>query len=111
MREKQSLVTLECSILSFRYNFFVVLCFALSGQIFAECSDFDAKLEADKAAQDLMDGKAFKNALILKTHLPSKRKEVASYVYVKADDLYYTVYSLVNSQCRAKIIKRTNGKH
>jgi|TARA_R110000744_G_scaffold91327_1_gene177264 hypothetical protein len=88
-----------------------VFCLTLSFRAFAECSDFDAKLEADKAAQDLMSGKTFKSALILKTHLPSKRKEVASYIYVKADDLYYTVYSLVNSQCKTKIIKRTNGKH
>jgi len=88
-----------------------VLCLTISSLIFAECSDFDTKLEADKSAQSFVAGKIFKNALILKKHLPSKRKEVASYVYVKADDLYYTVFSLVNSKCEAKIIKRTKGKH
>jgi hypothetical protein len=111
MHVNRSLSTLEFRILNFRHNFFIVLCLTLSCLASAQCSDFDAKLEADKAAQDLMSGKTFKSALILKTHLPSKRKEVASYVYVKTDDLYYTVYSLVNSQCQAKIIKRTNGKH
>ncbi|PYF84892.1 MULTISPECIES: hypothetical protein [Marinomonas] len=81
----------------------------MSSLTLAECSDFDAKLAADKLAQDYIDGKSFRPALVLKKHLPSKRKEVAS--YIKTDDLYYTVYSLVNSNCTAKIIKRTNGKH
>jgi len=79
--------------------------------VFAECSDFDAKIASDETAEEYMKGKVFKRALILKKHLPSKRKEVASYIYVKADNLYFTVYSLINSQCKAEIIKRTNGKH
>lgn len=78
---------------------------------FAECADFDAKQASDKSAQNYVGGKTFRSALILKKHLPSKRKEVASYVYVKSSDLYYTVYSLVDSDCEAQIIKRTNGKH
>lgn len=82
---------------------------SISSLATAECSDFDAKLAANKVAQDYIDGKTFKPALVLKKHLPSKRKEVAS--YVKTDDLYYTVYSLVNSKCTVQIIKRTNGKH
>ena len=80
----------------------------ISSMTIAECSDLEAKLAADKMAQGYINGKTFKPALILKKHLPSKRKEVAS--YVKTDDLYYTVFSLVNSKCSAKIIKRTNGK-
>lgn len=84
---------------------------SVSSFAFAECSDFDAKLASDKTAENYMEGKTFKKALVLKKHLPSKRKEVASYIYVKADDLYYTVYSLINSQCQVKIIKRTNAKH
>ncbi|MBJ7539978.1 hypothetical protein [Marinomonas transparens] len=87
----------------------------------AECSDIDAKLSADSAAQVYVNGLAatnrvaaqsavtFKRALIIKKHLPSKRKEVAS--YIEAGNLYYTVYSLVNSQCIASTIKSTNGKH
>lgn len=98
-------------IFTFRNTLPVLFTLALSSFAFAECSDFDAKLAADKSAQNYMSGKTFKKALVLKRHLPSKRKEVASYVYVKADDLYYTVFSLVNSQCKTKIIKRTNGKH
>lgn len=83
----------------------------LSNTVLAECLDPDAKAAADKSAQQYVSGKTFKTARVLKKHLPSKRKEVASYVYVKADDLYYTVYALVNSQCNAAIIKRTYGKH
>ena len=101
----------EFNIFKFRYKLLVLLSLTISNFAFAECSDFDAKLAADKDAQKYMSGKTFKNALVLKKHLPSKRKEVASYVYVKADDLYYTVFSLVNSQCKTEIIKRTNGKH
>ena len=95
---------IKCTLLT-------LLGFFLSGLTFAECSDFDAKIEANKSAQKYLGGKTFKNARVLKKHLPSKRKEVASYVYVKADDFYYTVYSLVNAKCEPKIIKRTNGKH
>ncbi|BFM48322.1 hypothetical protein [Marinomonas sp. THO17] len=77
----------------------------------AECTDRDAKAASDEAAQKYVAGKTFKRAMVLKRHLPSKRKEVASYLYVKSDDLYYTVFSLVNSKCEAQVIKRTNGKH
>jgi hypothetical protein len=87
----------------------IIAAFSISSFTLAECSDFDAKLAADKLAQDYIDGKTFKPALVLKKHLPSKRKEVAS--YVKTDDLFYTVYTLVNSKCTAQVIKRTNGKH
>jgi len=80
-------------------------------QAYAECPDWDSRAAADKAAEKYVSGKAFKRAMVLKKHLPSKRKEVASYIYVKADDLYYTVFSLINSKCKAQIIKRTNGKH
>ncbi|ETX11650.1 hypothetical protein MUS1_09180 [Marinomonas ushuaiensis DSM 15871] len=89
----------------------MALCLSVSNLTFAECNDFDAKMASDESAEKLMGGKVFKRALILKRHLPSKRKEVASYVYVKADGLYYTVYALINSKCKAEIIKRTNGKH
>ncbi|WP_421852130.1 hypothetical protein [Marinomonas sp.] len=60
---------------------------SISSLIFAECGDFDAKMAADKSAQNLTGGKTFKRALILKRHLPSKRKEVASYIYVKESNL------------------------
>ncbi|AEF54735.1 hypothetical protein [Marinomonas posidonica] len=82
-----------------------------AAQAYAECPDWDARAAADKAAEKYVSGKIFKRGMVLKKHLPSKRKEVASYIYVKADDLYYTVYALINSKCNAQIIKRTNGKH
>ncbi len=101
----------ELSIFYLKHIFFVTFCLTISGTAFAECSDFDAKLSSDKRAEAYVKGKTFKRALILKRHLPSKRKEVASYVYVKNTDLYYTVFSLINLDCDAQVIKRTNGKH
>ena len=102
---------LEFNISKCIFKLTILLSLTLTSVAFAECSDFDAKLAADKAGQKLMEGKTFKNALVLKKHLPSKRKEVASYVYVKADDLYYSVFFLVNSDCKTQFIKRTRGKH
>lgn len=99
------------SINYFKRVALVFACLTLSKVAIAECSDFDAKIAADKSAQDHLGGTVFKSALVLKRHLPSKRKEVASYVYVKADDLYYTVYTLVNTRCEPQFIKRTYGKH
>jgi hypothetical protein len=102
---------MELDIFKFKYTLLTLLIFFLSNLTFAECSDFDAKIEADKSAQKYLSGTTFKTALILKKHLPSKRKEIASYVYVKESNLYYTVYSLVNSECEPRIVKRTKGKH
>lgn len=87
------------------------VCLGFAHFSYAECPDFDAKLASDDIAQSYLNGKTFQRALVLKKHLPSMRKEVASYVYVKSSDLYYTVYTLVNSDCEAQVIKRTNGKH
>ncbi|WP_328797743.1 hypothetical protein [Marinomonas vulgaris] len=88
-----------------------MICLLSSSLALAECRDDDAKFSADKKARSFMSGDTFMAAKVLKRHLPSRRKEVASYIYVKADDLYYTVYTLVNSACKADVIKRTKGKH
>ena len=103
----------EYRVLTLKQLILIVICFGVSNVILAadECADFDAKLASDKSAESYVKGKTFKRALILKRHLPSKRKEVASYVFVKGTGLYYTVYSLVNSDCDAEVIKRTNGKY
>ncbi|REG85738.1 hypothetical protein [Marinomonas pollencensis] len=81
----------------------------MSSASWAECSDFEATKAADKVAEKYLKGKIFQRAEVLKVHSPSKRKEIAS--YVKSDALYYTIFSLVNSQCKVQIIKRTQGKH
>lgn len=80
-----------------------------SSLAWSQCNDYDAKTAANKVSEKLMKGDVFKEAVVLKIHSPSKRKEVASYIL--ADNLYYTIFSLVNSQCKVQIIKQTNGKH
>ncbi len=100
----------EITIFISKFFLSVIVCFCVAGSAFAECGDYDAKMASNKSAEEYVKGKTFKRALILKRHLPSKRKEVASYVFVKKTGLYYTVYSLVNSDCDAEVIKRTNGK-
>lgn len=91
----------------------LLLAFATFSQAsYAECRDIDSIAAADKTAQEYVSGKTFKKAIVLKRHLPSKRKEVASYVYVKSTDLYYTIYSLVSTDCKSvKVLKQTKGKH
>ncbi|WCN17635.1 hypothetical protein [Marinomonas mediterranea] len=75
----------------------------------AECSDKKSMEVADEYSQALMNGEVFKRAKVLKRHHPSKRKEVAS--YIKAGDLYYTIYTLVSNDCVAHMIKRTKGRY
>lgn len=85
----------------------VILIFSCPAK--AECSDYNAKAASNKATEAFMHGKVFREAVVLKVHRPSKTKEVAS--YIKAGDLYYTVFTLVNTKCQVGIIKRTNGKY
>lgn len=81
----------------------------MSSPSWAECSDFDATNAANKVAEKYLKGKVFHRAEVLKVHRPSKRKEIAS--YIKTDTLYYTIFTLVNNQCKVQIIKQTQGKH
>ncbi|MEL0624430.1 hypothetical protein V6238_15170 [Marinomonas arenicola] len=81
----------------------------ISSSSWSACNDYDAKNAADKVAEKFIKGKVFHQAEVLKVHRPSNRKEIAS--YIKTNNLYYTIFSLVNSQCKVQIIKRTHGKH
>lgn len=81
----------------------------ISHPVFAECRDMDAIGAADKEALNLLSGNVFRAGVVLKKHHPSLRKEVAS--YIQSNDLYYTVFSLVDESCKASVIKRTNGKY
>ncbi|MCB5160365.1 hypothetical protein [Marinomonas algarum] len=94
-----------------KFLLFLILGGVFSLPVWAECPDISAIYAADQATQDYMDGKVFKKARVLKKHLPSYRKEIASYIYVEDKGLYFTVYTLVNSECEVAIIKSTRGKH
>ncbi|MBJ7556897.1 hypothetical protein [Marinomonas spartinae] len=76
-----------------------------------KCSDINAIQASNKLAEKLTGGKVFKEGEVLKVNLPSYTKEVASYIYVKPDGLYYSIFTLVNTKCVARFIKRTNGKY
>lgn len=92
---------------------FLILSFTLAQSAMAKvrCSDMNAIMASDKVAESLLGGKVFKTGEVLKLNLPSYTKEVASYIYVKTDNLYYSVFTIVNTTCKARLIKRTTGKH
>ncbi|GAB3475880.1 hypothetical protein [Marinomonas epiphytica] len=81
----------------------------LAMSAYAECPDLEARQTANKIVTSQYNGKVFRAALVLKKHLPSKRKEVATYIQI--NDLYYTVFLLIDTQCNGQIIKRTKGKY
>ena len=77
-----------------------------TSQCLAECPDTDAKSAADAKALSLYgNASVFKAAVVLKRHLPSRNKEVAS--YIKIDNKHYSVFTLVFDGCRAEFRKRT----
>ena len=85
-------------------------CWLTIGQTYAaECDDRSAKEAAMDASEGLLGGESFRVPLVLKRHHPSKRKEVAT--YFQRGDLYYTLFWLVDGDCRANFIKRTQGKY
>lgn len=75
-----------------------------------ECPDHQAKMAADQLARAFLGKKSevFQQAIVLKRHHPSLQKEVAS--YIKADNQYYTMFSIVNSGCTAFFIKRAGPR-
>ncbi|WP_234985207.1 hypothetical protein [Oceanospirillum multiglobuliferum] len=95
---------------------FCLLCIALLNPVYAakkeqkECEDYKAKIAADKLAKAFLGKKSevFQQAIVLKRHHPSLQKEVAS--YIKADNQYYTMFSIVNSSCTAFFIKRAGPR-
>lgn len=86
----------------------IIIC-CLASISHAECRDLDSIKAANEKSLKLLPGEVFLPARVLKKHHPSEVKEVAS--YIKSGDLYYTVFSNVDAQCNATLIKRTNGKY
>lgn len=83
----------------------------LSSNALAECPDYQAKQAADETSMAFLgkNSTIFQAAVVLKRHHPSRQKEVAS--YVKADGRYYTMFSIVNSECKAFFIKRAGPRY
>ncbi len=94
---------------TFRKYFLALVAIFSASLSYAECRDLDSMNAANEAAIALLNGEVFLPARVLKKHHPSEVKEVAS--YIKAGDLYYTVFSNVNAECIAVPMKRTNGKY
>ncbi len=79
----------------------------ISAEALPVCSDRDAKAASDEKALSYFrkQGEIFHVARVLKKHHPSRDKEVAS--YVRFGDKHYSIFTLVDPDCRARFIKRT----
>jgi hypothetical protein len=88
-----------------------LICFLLPYSVVVEaepvCSDRDAiSASNDKALSYFgKQGEIFHVARVLKVHHPSRHKEVASYVKIRAKR--YSIFTLVDVDCNARFIKRT----
>lgn len=72
----------------------------------AECRDLQAFEAANnKALSYFKNGTIFKAAVVQKNHHTSGNKEVAS--YIKSADKRYTIFTLVDADCKAKFRKRS----
>ena len=70
------------------------------------CSDLDSMMASDTLAQSyFQQSELFESSRVLKKHSPSLHKEVVS--YVKADNRFYSIFTLVDKQCEARFMKRT----
>ena len=87
-----------CLLVSLTYSQYTV----------AQCADRDAKLAADRVAENYYQGRVFKAGTVLKKHLPSERKEVVS--YIQRGRHYYSVFLWVDTDCQVQIIKQSKGK-
>lgn len=83
---------------------FVTLLVSVSSQ--AECRDRDAIAASDESAKAFFrKAEIFHPGKILKVHHPSRRKEIAS--YVKTGKKRYSIFNLVNEECKVVYRKRT----
>jgi len=72
----------------------------------AECRDFDAIAAANKKATSYFKGgEVFHPGAIQKIHHPSRKKEVAS--YIKTGTKRYSIFTLVDENCKVEFRKRT----
>jgi hypothetical protein len=82
------------------------LCSLFSSISSAQCRDFDAIAAANKKALSFFkNGEVFHPAVIQKVHNPSGKKEVAS--YIKVGEKRYSIFNLVDENCKVKFRKRT----
>ncbi len=88
-----------------------LLSLSFSTNALAECPDYEAKSAADKLSKVFLgkNSSVFQPAVVLKRHHPSRQKEVAS--YIKAGKQYYTMFSIVNGNCKAFFIKRAGPRY
>lgn len=85
---------------------FPVLLLVLSLPATAECRDRDAIAAGEEHARSYFKkADVFHPGRVLKVHHPSRHKEVAA--YVQTGDKRYSIFTLVDENCRARFIKRT----
>ncbi|NRA24737.1 MAG: hypothetical protein HRU08_09745 [Oleispira sp.] len=78
----------------------------IAENIQAECRDFDAISAANqKAASFFKKAEVFHPAVIQKIHHPTRKKEVAS--YIKTGSKRYSIFTLVDHNCKVEFRKRT----
>lgn len=72
----------------------------------AECRDRDAIAAGEeKGMSYFRKAEIFHAGRVMKVHHPSRHKEVAA--YVKTGEKRYSIFTLVDENCRARFIKRT----
>ncbi len=89
---------------------FLLMFMLLSPFAFAECSDYESMMQADKGSKAFLgrDTEIFQRAVVLKRHHPSHQKEVAS--YAKAGGQYYTMFFIIDNNCKAFYIKHAGPR-
>ncbi len=84
----------------------LIICTFSAGYVQAECRDFDAIAAANKkAASYFKEGEVFHPGVVQKNHHTSGRKEIAS--YIKTGKKRYSIFTLVDDDCKVTFRKRT----
>lgn len=85
---------------------FIIVSCTYSSLSNAACRDFDAIAAANKKALSFFkSAEVFHPAVIQKIHNPSGKKEVAS--YIKVGEKRYSIFNLVDENCKVEFRKRT----
>lgn len=93
-------------LLKARLSIAILCIIFLADNAESECRDADAMAASNtKAASYFKGGSVFHPAVIQKIHHPSRKKEVAS--YIKAGDKRYSIFILVDENCKVEFRKRT----
>lgn len=89
-------------------GFFVSAIF-LSENSVALCRDIDAIAAGNEKAKSFFkEAEVFHPGVVQKVHHPSKKKEVAS--YIKTGNKRYSIFTLIDHDCKATFRKRTRQK-